>query len=137
MAEGMSLSGAVIFVRELHRSEDFYRQLFELDVEIAEPESVLLLGPSGDHLFLRARGEAGRMPGGVGVQYLIWTARDAADLDRCEEVLKARGAFRSTTIEHGITVVEGHDPDNIPVLVTYPAGPGVGMTSVPTRLYAY
>ena len=137
MAERMRLSGAVIFVRELQRSVDFYRQLLERDVEIAEPEAALFATPGGEHLFLRARTGASRMFGGVGVQYLIWTAQDAQDLDRCEEMLKARGAFRSTSIREGFRVVEGHDPDETPILVIHPVGSGVGVTSVPSRLYAY
>jgi hypothetical protein len=51
--------------------------------------------------------------------------------------LKARRAFLSSSYDHGIRVVEGHDPDDIPVIVVYPADPGVGMTSLPSRIYAY
>ena len=137
MAEGIRLSAAVIFVRELQRSEEFYRQLLALDVEIASAEVVILLGPAGNRLVLRARAGASRMPGSVGVQYLIWAARDAEDLDRCEKLLKARGALVSTALDHGVTVLEGRDPDNIPVILIYPAGPASGMTWLPARLYAY
>jgi len=137
MGEALRLSAAVVFVRNLARSEDFYRDLLEFDIEIASPEAVLLSGPAGNHLVLRALIRAPRLLGGIGVQYLVWAARDARDLERCETMLKSRGAFVSTTQDHGVTVVEGHDPDDIPVLLVYPPGPGVGMTALPARIYAY
>jgi catechol 2,3-dioxygenase-like lactoylglutathione lyase family enzyme len=127
----------VVFVRELARSEDFYRDLLELNTEIASPEAVLLAGPDGDHLVLRVLARAPRLLGGIGVQYLIWTARDAADLERCENVLKARSAFVSTTQHEGATVVEGHDPDDIPVLVVHPPNASISMTALPTRVLEY
>ena len=134
---GPRLSAAVIFVRELARSEDFYRDLLELDAQIVSPEAVLLAGPAGDHLVLRALARAPRLLGGIGVQYLIWTARDAADLQRCENVLKARNAFVATTQDHDATVVEGHDPDDIPVLVVYPPSASISMTALPSRVLSY
>ncbi len=137
MSEGLRLSAAVVFVRELARSEDFYRDLLELNTEIASPQAVLLAGPDGDHLVLRVLARAPHLLGGIGVQYLIWTARDAADLQRCENVLKARDVFVSTTQEQGATVVEGHDPDDIPVLLVYPPSASVSMTALPTRILEY
>ena len=137
MGEAIRLLAAVIFVRKLARSEDFYRDLLELDTKLASPEAVLLSGPTGDHLVLRALTRAPRLLGGIGVQYLIWTARDAEDLERCANLLRTRDAFVSTTQDHGVTVVEGHDPDHIPILIVYPPGPGVGMTALPARIYAY
>jgi catechol 2,3-dioxygenase-like lactoylglutathione lyase family enzyme len=137
MGEAIRLIAAVIFVRKLARSEDFYRDLLELETEMTSPEAVLLSGPAGDHLVLRALARAPRLLGGIGVQYLIWTARDAGDLERCANMLRTRDAFVSTTQDHGLTVVEGHDPDHIPILLVYPPGPGVGMTALPARIYAY
>jgi hypothetical protein len=137
VSEGLKLSAAVVFVRELARSEDFYRDLLELDTEIASPEAVLLAGPDGDHLVLRVLARAPRLLAGIGVQYLIWTARDAADLARCENVLKTRDAFVSTTQEQGATVVEGHDPDDIPILIVFPPDANVSMSALPTRVLEY
>jgi catechol 2,3-dioxygenase-like lactoylglutathione lyase family enzyme len=137
MGEARRLFAAVIFVRELARSEDFYRDLLGLETEMASPQAVLLSGPAGDRLVLRALARAPRTSGGIGVQYLIWAAQNAGDLERCENVLKTRGAFVSTTQDHGVSVVEGHDPDGIPVLLVYPPGPGVGMTALPARIYVY
>jgi catechol 2,3-dioxygenase-like lactoylglutathione lyase family enzyme len=137
MAERMRLTSAVIFVRDLDRSKEFYGQLLELDVAVTTGEALLLSAGDGDHLVLRALEGAAHGSGFVGVQYLIWTARDAADLDRCERLLQGWRAHVSTWIDHDIRVVEGRDPDDVPVLVTYPSGPGEGWTRLPTRVFAY
>jgi hypothetical protein len=136
VAEHMRLTAAVIFVRDLDRSAEFYRQLFELDAEITTGGALLLSAARGDHLVLRALERARRVTG-VGVQYLIWAARDPDDLTRCELVLQARDAQVSTWTDQGIKVVEGHDPDSIPILVTYPAWPPVDATTLPGRIFAY
>ena len=137
MSGDLKLSAAVIFVHELQRSADFYRDVLKLEAEVASESAVVLTTPGGDHVVLRALERAQRLTGIVGVQYLVWTARDADDLVRVEETLKARGAFVSATTEQGVKVVEGHDPDNIPLLVCYPASPAAGLTAVPARTYAY
>lgn len=137
MGGNLELSAAVIFVHELERSADFYRDVLKLEAEVASEGAVLLTAPAGDHVVLRALAKAQRLSGTVGVQYLVWTARDADDLFRVEEALKARGAFVSATVEQGINVVEGRDPDNIPVLVVYPPSPAAGLTAVPARTYGY
>jgi catechol 2,3-dioxygenase-like lactoylglutathione lyase family enzyme len=133
----MKLSAAVMHVRELQRSTDFYREILLLDVEVTSGEATLLTAPNGDHLVLRALPGANRAFGSVGLQFVVWTARDDDDLDRCERELKARDAFVSVSIEQGARVVEGRDPDGIPIVVVYPPRPGIGMTAVPARTYAY
>jgi catechol 2,3-dioxygenase-like lactoylglutathione lyase family enzyme len=137
IAEHMRLTAAVIFVRDLERSAEFYRQLLTLDTEMTTGEALLLSAARGDHLVLRAREGAPHFTSNLGVQSLIWTASDPEDLDRCEQVLQARDAHVSTWTDQNIQVVEGHDPDHIPILVTYPAGPPVGATTLPTRVFAY
>lgn len=137
MADTIKLAAAVTFVRDLQRSTDFYREVLLLDVEVTANDAALLAAPSGDHLVLRALPGASRTFGDVGVQFVVWTARDKDDLDRCERELKARDAFVSVSDEQGSRVVEGRDPDGIPIVVVYPARPGVGMTAVPARTYAY
>jgi catechol 2,3-dioxygenase-like lactoylglutathione lyase family enzyme len=132
----MRLTAAVIFVRDLQRSEEFYRRLLELDLEMTTGEA-LLLSAEGVHLVLRALERAPHTSGNLGVQYLIWAARDADDLDRCEQFLKARDAHVSTWSENGISIVEGHDPDRVPILLTYPAEPALGVTTLSTRLFTY
>jgi catechol-2,3-dioxygenase len=135
--DALRLSTAIVFVRELARSRDFYRDLLQLEVEIASSEAIMLASTAGDRLVLRARPRAPKLSGGIGIQYLAWTARDANDLERCRKSLQARGALVSTGTEHGINVVEGQDPDGIPVIVVYPPGPPPAMTELPTRIYRY
>jgi catechol 2,3-dioxygenase-like lactoylglutathione lyase family enzyme len=137
MADSIKLSAAVIFVRELQRSTDFYRDILQLRAEVTSDEATLLTAPNGDHIVLRALPRASKPAGTVGVQFVVWTARDNDDLDRCERELKARDAFVSVGVEQEARVVEGRDPDGVPILIVYPSRPGIGMTSVPTRTYAY
>jgi catechol-2,3-dioxygenase len=137
MSGDLRLSAAVIFVNELERSAEFYRDVLQLETQVASEGAVVLTTPAGVHLVLRALPMAQRMTGSVGIQYLIWTARDAGDLARVEEALRAREAFVSVDAEQGVKVVEGHDPDNLPLLVVYPASPAAGLTAVPTRIYGY
>src|SRR3954462_167807 len=130
----MKLTSAVIFVRDLDRSKEFYGQLLQLDGELPTGEALLMYAGEGDHLVLRELDRAAGATGGVGgVQDLIWPARDPEDLNRCERVLQPGGAHVSTWFDHDIEVVEGRDPDRTPILVTYPAGPGKGWTRLPTR----
>jgi len=132
----MRLTAAVMFVRDLSRSEEFYRGLLELELETTTGEA-LLLSADGVHLVLRALDGALHASGNLGVQYLIWAARDAADLDRCEQFLKGRNAHVSTWSDNSIAIVEGNDPDRVPILVTYPAEPALGVTKLSTRVFRY
>jgi catechol-2,3-dioxygenase len=138
VTEHMKLTSAVIFVRDLDRSKEFYGQLLQLNVELTTGEALLLYAGEGDHVVLRELERSSGATGGVvGVQYLIWTARDPEDLDRCERVLQTWGVHVSTWFDDDIRVVEGRDPDRTPILVTYPAGPGKGWTRLPTRVFSY
>jgi catechol-2,3-dioxygenase len=137
MADTIKLTAAVVHVRDLQQSTDFYREILLLEVEVTSDDAALLTAPGGDHLVLRALPGANRAFGVVGVQFLVWTARDSDDLDRCERELKARDAFVSRSSEQGASVVEGRDPDGVPIVVVYPARPGIGMTAVPARTYGY
>ena len=101
MANDLSLSAVVMHVRELQRSTDFYREILQLEVEVTSDEAALLTAPTGDHLVLRALPGASRTFGTVGVQFVLWTARDNEDLDRCERELKARDAFVSVSARAG------------------------------------
>src|SRR5208282_4571008 len=121
MANGSRLESAVMFVQSLDRSVDFYRQVLGLEVSDHSPTASLLTSASGSQLILRAMGGgAVHSLGGVGVQYVIWTAADDEDLDRCERVLKKLSAYRETRTSGPAKAVEGRDPDDIVVLITYP-----------------
>ena len=137
MSERMRLTAAVMFVRNLQPSADFYRQLLELDVALETDEALLLSASDGQHLVLRALEPAPRLSGALGVQYLVWAATDSDELDRCEHLLQTWNAHVSTSIEEGVKVVEGRDPDRTPILLTYPSRPGIALTRLPTRVYTY
>ena len=38
----------------------------------------------------------------------------------CGEVLKERGAYVGRDISEGITLLDGRDPDGLPIMIVYP-----------------
>src|SRR5215475_95263 len=94
MTERAHLRAAVMFVQELDASVGFYTDVLALEVADRSSTAALLTSEGGSQLILRAISGHGNRPlGGVGVQYLIWAAGGAAELDRCEQVLKDRSAL--------------------------------------------
>jgi catechol 2,3-dioxygenase-like lactoylglutathione lyase family enzyme len=138
MAHGARLDSVVMFVHDLDRSVSFYSDVLDLHVADRSATAALLIGAKRSQLILRAMGRgAEHALGGVGVQYVIWTADDADDLARCEKVLKDRSAWRdSRTTEH-VTAVEGRDPDDIVVMITYPGPDQAPLHELPVRIYGW
>jgi catechol 2,3-dioxygenase-like lactoylglutathione lyase family enzyme len=138
MAHGARLDSVVMFVHDLNRSVSFYSDVLNLHVADRSATAALLIGAKRSQLILRAMGRgAEHALGGVGVQYVIWTADDADDLARCEKVLKDRSAWRdSRTTEH-VTAVEGRDPDDIVVMITYPGPDQAPLHELPVRIYGW
>jgi catechol 2,3-dioxygenase-like lactoylglutathione lyase family enzyme len=138
MTNGSRLESAVMFVQDLNRSVDFYRQVLELEVSDHSPTASLLTSRSGSQLILRAMGSGAAHPlGGVGVQYVIWTAADEADLDRCERMLKELSAHRETRVGGPVKAVEGRDPDDIVVMIIYPGPNEAPLHELPVRIYGW
>jgi catechol 2,3-dioxygenase-like lactoylglutathione lyase family enzyme len=138
MAKGTRIGSAVMFVQQLDRSISFYRDVLALRVADQSPTAALLVSPEGSELILRSMGSTGAHPlGAVGVQYVIWTAADRDDLDRCERVLKERSAYRETRGSDGIVLVEGHDPDDTVVMIAYPGPDQRPLQQLPTRIYGW
>jgi catechol 2,3-dioxygenase-like lactoylglutathione lyase family enzyme len=137
MGSGAAIAGAVVVVRDLRRSEAFYRELLELDVEASSGEAVLLSSRGGDRLVLRRLSAAPHVTGGIGVLFVIWSAPTAADLDHAEEVMRTREAFASRSVDDGWDVLEGYDPDNTRVVVAFPLAPNLRRTSLPSRVFNY
>ena len=105
MAHGTRIGSAVMFVQQLDRSVSFYTELLAMQVADQSPTAALLVSPGGTQLILRAMGaNAGHPLGGVGLQYVIWTADGAEDIERCERVLKARSAHLDTRSSGGVKV---------------------------------
>ena len=75
--------------------------------------------------------------GGVGVQYVIWAVDGKDDFERCERVLKARSAYRATRSGDGVMAMEGHDPDDSVVMITYPGPDEVPLHELPARIYGW
>ncbi len=140
MAHGARLASAVTFVRDLDPSVRFYQELLALEISDRSTTAALLVSPEGAHLILRAMGgEAVHALGSTGVQYVAWVVGGEEELARCERVLRAHGNHSGTRTVHGLTVVEGRDPDGIPVLVCYP-GPDQlppGQRRLWPRIYAW
>ncbi len=137
MTEGIRLSSAVVFVRNLDRSASFYREVFGLEIADRSSTAVLLVSADGWQLVLRAVGEnAAHSLGTIGVQYLIWTTASKADLDNREAVLRRLSAYRETRTSPDGTAVEGRDPDDLAILFTY-SPEGHPLRELPTRIYAW
>jgi hypothetical protein len=133
----MRLTSAVLVVRNLHLATEFYCQLLDLERTMTTDDAVLLSGREGSHLTLRVIENAKRSSPAVGVQFLVWSARDREDFDRCKQVLESLDALVTTWNEDDITVVEGRDPDLTPVIVSFPPGPGRQWAQLPSRVFNY
>jgi catechol 2,3-dioxygenase-like lactoylglutathione lyase family enzyme len=138
MAQGARLSSAVIFVHNLDRSVDFYMDVLGLEVADRSTTAALLNNAAGTQLVLRAMGPGvSRALGAVGVQYVVWTAADSEDLERCERTLRGRAAHQETRGSDGVTVVEGRDPDDLRVVITYPGPEVIPLHRIPPRIYGW
>lgn len=138
MADGTRLGSAVMFVQDLDRSVRFYIEVLALKTADRSPTAALLASPDGSQLILRAMGQGTVHPlGGVGTQYVIWTAPSRENLARCERALKDRSAYRQTRSSAAVTVVEGRDPDDIPVMIAYPGPDQAPWHELPARIYGW
>ena len=138
MAHGARLDSVVMFVHDLDRSVSFYSDVLKLHVADRSATAALLIGAKRSQLILRAMGRgAEHALGGVGVQYVIWTADDPDDLTRCEKALKDRSAWRDTRTTEHVTAVEGRDPDDIVVMITYPGPDQAPLHELPVRIYGW
>jgi len=137
MAQGTRIGSVVMFVQDLDRSVSFYEELLALKVADRSVTAALLSSVDGTQLILRAMGGGVHSLGGVGVQYVIWTAPSREDLDRCERVLKQRSAHLDTRASGRTTAVEGRDPDNITVLIIYPGPEEEPLHQLPVQIYGW
>ena len=138
MAQGARLSSVVMFVHDLDRSVKFYTGILGLEVADRSPTAALLNNAEGTQLVLRAMGlGADRALGSVGVQYVVWTAPGKQELERCEQVLREHGAHRETRVHGEVSVVEGRDPDDIVLMITYPGPDEVPLHELPPRIYGW
>ena len=67
-----TLASAVMFVADLDRSVDFYRELLGLEATTRDDDAALLVSPDGYQLYLRTMGERALLfSGTIGIQYLM------------------------------------------------------------------
>jgi catechol 2,3-dioxygenase-like lactoylglutathione lyase family enzyme len=138
MAGAERLGSAVMFVQQLDRSVAFYTSVFGLEITDRSPTAALLSSPGGSQLVLRQMGANAVHPlGGIGVQYLVWTASGPDDLERGEHALHQHGGYRETRSADGVTVVEGRDPDDVVVMLSYPGPDEKPMRELPARAYGW
>ena len=138
MAQGARIGSVVMFVRDLDRSVSFYADVLALEVADRSSTAALLASADGTQLILRAMGSnAEHALGGIGVQYVVWTAVGKDDLERCERALKQRSAHRDTRTSEQATAVEGRDPDDIVVMIIYPGPDQAPLHELPTRIYGW
>jgi catechol 2,3-dioxygenase-like lactoylglutathione lyase family enzyme len=136
---GPKLASVVVFVRDLDPAVDFYQELLLMRLAVRTSTAALLVGADDTQLYLRVMGAGGEHPlGAIGVQYVIWTADSPEDLQRCERLLKERAAhIASRETGDGVTVVEGRDPDGLPLVIAHPGPHGAARQEIMARIYAW
>ena len=135
---GLRLASVALYVADLARSVRFYRELLRLTVGTETGTAALLVGADGSQLYLRSVGaRAPHVVGGLGVQCTVWTAVSAAELGRCEQVLKSWNAHTASRADDGFDWVEGRDPSGVPVMVSYPGPEHAPRRRIMPRIYAW
>jgi catechol 2,3-dioxygenase-like lactoylglutathione lyase family enzyme len=124
------VSSAVIFVAELDRSVEFYRDVFGCTTAIVEQNAALMVSPDGFQLYMVAVGERAQHPlGAIGLQHLIWGVESDEGRSHFERLLNDRGVRTSTRTSGGVEFLIAHDPDGVRIVIAHPS-PGVLPRSV-------
>lgn len=132
------VASSVVFVSDLSRSVDFYRDVFGCEVAVQESTAALMLAPGGFQLYLVAIGAETQHPsGGVGVQYLMWATDSDDDLRRFEAALRRHSCYVDTRFADGVSFAEGRDPDGIRVVIAHPDPERLPRRSLDARLYGW
>lgn len=137
MEHAARVTSSVIFVSELGRSVDFYRDVFACVASVHDRDAALLLAPGGFQIYLIGRGTRTPHPsGGIGPQYLIWAVESAAELRVLKQAFKDHGGRADTHTSGGVTFVAGRDPDGIRILVAHPGPEELPRSVVGARFYS-
>jgi catechol 2,3-dioxygenase-like lactoylglutathione lyase family enzyme len=131
-----TISSAVIFVRDLDRSLDFYRGVFGCRTSVRDVNAALLVSPDGFQLYLVEPGDRVHHPlGGVGLQYLIWAVESAEARDHFEQILRDRGVRTATHTSGGVEFLTAHDPDGIRVVIAHPSPRMLPRSMISSHVY--
>jgi catechol 2,3-dioxygenase-like lactoylglutathione lyase family enzyme len=131
------VASSVLFVAELDRSVNFYRDLFGCEQAIRGEHAALLIAPGGFQVYLIARGGRAEHPtGGIGPHLLMWAANSMEGLEYFEQALKDTDSHTYTHSAGGVTFVEGRDPDGIRVIIAHPDPEQRPRSVLDMRLYS-
>lgn len=132
-----TVTSTIVFVSELRRSVDFYERVFGCRVSLLEDDAALMLAPDGFQLYLVSRGpRSSRASGSLGDQYFTWAVDSMHDLNQIADSLRASNQFIDSHTTDGITFVQGRDPDDGRVIVSYPSPRRHPRTSLDSRFYS-
>lgn len=131
------IASSVIFVTDLDRSVEFYRDVFSCENAIREQGAALLLTPGGFQIYLISRGDREEHPtGGIGHEFLMWAVDTPEALEHFAQALRDRGHYVDTHTSGGVQFVEGHDPDGIRVVIEHPSPQQRPRSVLDSRFYS-
>jgi catechol 2,3-dioxygenase-like lactoylglutathione lyase family enzyme len=136
MEHAARVTSSVIFVSDIDRSVDFYRDVFGCEASIHDSDASLLLAPGGFQIYLIER--SARTPhtsGGIGPQYLIWAVHSADHLQELDQALRRYGRVTHTYTSGGVTFIAGRDPDGIRILMAHPGPDKLPRAVIGAQLY--
>jgi hypothetical protein len=130
------VTSSVVFVSEVSRSVEYYREILACTASIQNQYSALMLTPAGFQIYLIAKGDRASHPlGGIGYQCLIWTVGSAAEVDDLEQVIRDRGHYTYSRTTRGVRFLSTRDPDGIRILVAHPSPEELPRSVVDAVLY--
>jgi catechol 2,3-dioxygenase-like lactoylglutathione lyase family enzyme len=136
MEHAARITSSVIFVSDIERSVDFYREVFGCEVTIQKPEAALLLASGGFQIYLIGRSARTPHPsGGIGPQYLIWAVNSADHLRDLDRALRRYGRLTHGYTSGGVTFIAGRDPDGIRILMAHPGPDELPRSVIGAQLY--
>jgi catechol 2,3-dioxygenase-like lactoylglutathione lyase family enzyme len=120
-APAWSVRSVLVSVTDLDTSVAFYRDVMHLHEVLRVDQMAALADNDAGQFTLYLRHAAHPSHPGqqaVGVRSLVYDVGDQEALDRVEECLGARSAFRSRqtmSTAHSFELVHGYDPDRLPL----------------------
>lgn len=113
------LNHAVLYIREVARSVEFYTDVFDFKVDVEIPGRAAFLSAHdtlNDHdlgLFAVGAQAGGPTPGQVGLYHLAWEVGTLGELSEIAQKLQRRGALVGATNHLVSKSLYAKDPDGI------------------------